>query len=245
MIKFFKRIRQRMIKENRFSRYMLYAIGEIVLVVIGIMIALQVNNLNEQNKAERLAVDYKIMVKSDLQRDTAFYKDYIRYMKEETVKWNRLKERVTSSNANLDTLIYINKNEFNFFLRTFQDFNLGAYNTIDAAGDWSVFTKAFTQDITALRVLQTEAKKQIELQFATYASSLNDHGKNYPGDKSFIMISNGPLNEYLWSHLNKTEYVKSFNGAATSRATYFRTTIAETQRLLNNTEDFLLTNFEK
>lgn len=115
MIKFFKRIRQRMIKENRFSRYMLYAIGEIVLVVIGIMIALQVNNLNEQNKAERLAVDYKIMVKSDLQRDTAFYKDYIRYMEEEMVKWNRLKERVTSSNANLDTLIYINKNEFNFF----------------------------------------------------------------------------------------------------------------------------------
>jgi len=39
MIKFFRHLRQRMIKENRFSRYMLYAIGEIVLVVIGILLA--------------------------------------------------------------------------------------------------------------------------------------------------------------------------------------------------------------
>jgi len=37
---------QRMLKENRFSRYFLYAIGEIVLVVIGILIALQVNEWN-------------------------------------------------------------------------------------------------------------------------------------------------------------------------------------------------------
>ena len=43
MIKFFRHIRQQMIKENRFSKYMLYAIGEIVLVVIGILIAIQLN----------------------------------------------------------------------------------------------------------------------------------------------------------------------------------------------------------
>ncbi|HQW04462.1 MAG: hypothetical protein IPH05_05715 [Flavobacteriales bacterium] len=37
MIKFFRQFRQRMIKENRVSRYLLYAIGEIVLVVVGIL----------------------------------------------------------------------------------------------------------------------------------------------------------------------------------------------------------------
>ncbi|TLF40227.1 DUF6090 family protein [Maribacter aurantiacus] len=47
MIKFFRKIRQQLLKENRFTKYLLYAIGEIILVVIGILIALQINNWNE------------------------------------------------------------------------------------------------------------------------------------------------------------------------------------------------------
>ena len=50
MIKFFRKIRQRLLTENKFNKYLLYAIGEIVLVVIGIMIALQVNNCNQSRK---------------------------------------------------------------------------------------------------------------------------------------------------------------------------------------------------
>lgn len=50
MIKFFRHIRQRLLSENRFSKYLLYATGEIILVVIGILVALQVNNDNEQGK---------------------------------------------------------------------------------------------------------------------------------------------------------------------------------------------------
>lgn len=52
MIKFFRKIRQKLLSENKFSRYLLYAIGEILLVVIGILIALQVNNWNEIKKAQ-------------------------------------------------------------------------------------------------------------------------------------------------------------------------------------------------
>ncbi len=50
MIKFFRKIRQKLLRENKFSKYVLYAIGEIVLVVIGILIALQINNWNEFKK---------------------------------------------------------------------------------------------------------------------------------------------------------------------------------------------------
>ena len=46
MIKFFRRIRQRLLTENKFSKYLLYAFGEIILVVIGILIALSINNWN-------------------------------------------------------------------------------------------------------------------------------------------------------------------------------------------------------
>ncbi len=52
MIKFFRKIRQKLISQNRFSKYLLYAVGEIVLVMIGILLALQVNNWNEQQKVK-------------------------------------------------------------------------------------------------------------------------------------------------------------------------------------------------
>jgi hypothetical protein len=58
MIKFFRKIRQKMLTENKFSKYLLYAIGEIVLVVIGILIALQLNNLNEIDKVKDTEVIY-------------------------------------------------------------------------------------------------------------------------------------------------------------------------------------------
>ena len=48
MIKFFRKIRQQLIAEKRVSQYLLYALGEIVLVVAGILIALAINNGNEQ-----------------------------------------------------------------------------------------------------------------------------------------------------------------------------------------------------
>ena len=50
MIKFFRKIRQKLLAENKFNRYLIYAIGEIILVVIGILIALQINNWNEWSK---------------------------------------------------------------------------------------------------------------------------------------------------------------------------------------------------
>ncbi|WP_445386477.1 DUF6090 family protein [Robiginitalea sp. IMCC44478] len=48
MLSFFRQIRQRLLPDNKVSKYLLYAIGEILLVMIGILLALQVNNWNEE-----------------------------------------------------------------------------------------------------------------------------------------------------------------------------------------------------
>jgi hypothetical protein len=50
MIKFFRKIRQKMLTENKVSQYLFYAFGEIILVVIGILIVLSINNWNDQKK---------------------------------------------------------------------------------------------------------------------------------------------------------------------------------------------------
>ena len=66
MIKFFRKIRQKTLIENKFSKYLLYAIGEIILVVIGILIALQINNSNETRKARAVEINYLENLKADL-----------------------------------------------------------------------------------------------------------------------------------------------------------------------------------
>ncbi len=69
MIKFFSKIRQQLLTENKFSKYLLYAIGEIILVVIGILIALQINNYNDSNKEKRELHEYLAKIKSNLESD--------------------------------------------------------------------------------------------------------------------------------------------------------------------------------
>lgn len=69
MINFFRKIRQKLLTENKFSKYLLYAIGEIVLVVIGILIALSINNWNELKKEANF--EHKVLneIKVSLQRN--------------------------------------------------------------------------------------------------------------------------------------------------------------------------------
>lgn len=66
MIKFFNNIRKQLLKEGKISNYLKYAIGEIVLVVIGILIALQVNNWNTNRKNIRSEANYLENLKNDL-----------------------------------------------------------------------------------------------------------------------------------------------------------------------------------
>lgn len=66
MIKFFRHIRQKLLSENKFSKYLLYAAGEIILVVIGILIALQINAWNEGKKTKEKELKYLSLIKVEM-----------------------------------------------------------------------------------------------------------------------------------------------------------------------------------
>ncbi|MFZ9004362.1 MAG: DUF6090 family protein [Robiginitalea sp.] len=77
MLRFFRQIRQRLLTDNNFSRYMLYAFGEILLVVIGILIALQIDTWNENRKDSRTEKKHLeeilVSMKRDLNRTRGIY----------------------------------------------------------------------------------------------------------------------------------------------------------------------------
>ncbi|MEN2281318.1 DUF6090 family protein [Algoriphagus sp. SE2] len=91
MIKFFRKIRQQMLTENKVSKYLVYAIGEIVLVVIGILIALQINNWNESRKSRVVEIELLKTIKTDLDRTLIDLKDDYEYHLESQKYGNRFK----------------------------------------------------------------------------------------------------------------------------------------------------------
>ena len=71
MIIFFKRTRQFLLKESKYLRYLFYVIGEILLVVVGILIALHINNWNEDKKKEELEISLLKEMQENLKFDLA------------------------------------------------------------------------------------------------------------------------------------------------------------------------------
>ncbi|OZV68002.1 DUF6090 family protein [Winogradskyella aurantia] len=69
MIKFFRKIRQKTLTENKFYKYLLYAIGEIILVVIGILIALQINNWNQEQQDRKKENQILLQLRSEFEEN--------------------------------------------------------------------------------------------------------------------------------------------------------------------------------
>ncbi len=67
MIRFFKKIRQNILAQNKYSKYLLYALGEIVLVVIGILIALAINNANQNRINAKYEKTYLLGLKEEFE----------------------------------------------------------------------------------------------------------------------------------------------------------------------------------
>ncbi|WP_338732888.1 DUF6090 family protein [Mangrovimonas cancribranchiae] len=90
MLTFFRRLRQQLLKENRFSKYLLYAIGEIILVVIGILIALQINNWNENRKLENSKQKLMLALKNELVNNKNELDSYLLEIHESNSKFNKV-----------------------------------------------------------------------------------------------------------------------------------------------------------
>ncbi|MEO0570890.1 MAG: DUF6090 family protein [Bacteroidota bacterium] len=70
MLAFFRRIRKSLLTENKLTKYFFYALGEIILVVIGILIALKINNWNNNQISQQKELSYLQEIRDNLEQDT-------------------------------------------------------------------------------------------------------------------------------------------------------------------------------
>ena len=100
MIKFFRKIRKKLLQENRVSKYLLYAFGEIILVVIGILIALQINNWNEIQKNKDFEKEILEQIQSNLIKDKKTLENIAFNFEKAVISSNKLLEGNWNSSQN-------------------------------------------------------------------------------------------------------------------------------------------------
>ena len=105
MIKFFRKIRQNLLSEGKTGKYLKYAIGEIVLVVIGILIALQINNWNEKRKENSTIETYLKGIVVDLNNDTKRFDIIIKNLNEQIENNSKVFENKNYQTLPIDSIV--------------------------------------------------------------------------------------------------------------------------------------------
>ncbi|WP_152611374.1 DUF6090 family protein [Psychroserpens mesophilus] len=96
MINFFRKIRQTLVSENKFSKYLLYAIGEIILVVIGILLALQINSWNQQRIEDKKEIELLTSIKEEFHYNLSEINQSIKVNKKVTQSCVKLTKLIRS-----------------------------------------------------------------------------------------------------------------------------------------------------
>ncbi|WP_299122767.1 hypothetical protein [uncultured Winogradskyella sp.] len=152
MIKFFRKIRQNLLSENKISKYLIYAIGEIILVVIGILIALNINNKNEQRiKAEKLDTIY-----IEIQRELALNINRVSFLIDFYEKKDSLIYLVL--NNKLAKADYIKTPEISFVLFDNHQFNIQNKGYLRLTNELDILPENFSAILNKLNIVYEENK---------------------------------------------------------------------------------------
>ncbi len=172
MIYFFRKIRKHLVFHDKYSQYLKYAIGEIFLVVIGILIALQLNNWNDQRKFTKALLTIQQRVIKDIDQDINTLRTKVYFIERQQPIYN-----MVSNDAVSEALI---KKGYPYLLR------LMPYTTFNTSG---------IQQLKNLKVNDSHSQKIINLYDSMTNSSILPLEQEYNVKINKIMAS---FTQHAW-----------------------------------------------
>ena len=241
MIKFFRKIRQKLLSENKFSRYLIYAIGEIILVVIGILIALQINNWNENQKENKLEQKTLINLKKEFETNQNNLKAILENNKQlrdacfeltDMIRSNRLKEE----SKKLDSLLYIVQ-----IIYTFEP-NRGVVDEIISSGKLNIIKNdSLRTYLTGWTGTILNAEEDIEYRYDNYHQNLVPFlSKNFP-------LSNGELFKQI-SHKEVEVFIPNYEGQSNFKINFRNLNLIEFENAIwlhKNNNDYVIYEYSQ
>ena len=237
MIKFFRKIRENLLMENKTRKYFKYAAGEIILVVIGILIAVQINALYTAFKKNELKTTYTNSLINDLTKDTIQLNARIRINEGRFLKHiDSLKSIISDPTTTVNDIKMMGQNGGIWGLRTLNTYNNNTYRILIASGNIDLFEAQVIQQIMELNRLQnaeigvTEGNK--EAYFSIYTNYLEKYNR---------FEENEAIKNEIWKNINAIEHASIYVSAINTQRHSVTRYIELTKDVLKITEELLKT----
>ena len=247
MIKFFRKIRYDLMNQNKTSkpalpagRYFKYAIGEIILVVIGILIALQINNWNEGRKNQVLVKNYKENLIEDLKKDSITINRSILEINNDSIVLNDFVKRVSNTTKALDTILKIARFDYDYYIWIHSDYNSDTYQVLNATGDIGLFNSDIINELNALHNLQENAILANTNTMESYITNLHTYAQKYPVPFQANLIANGTnAANIIWEQISLRDHATEFNALVLAKGDSYRLALGYLPLVLEKTNALL------
>ncbi len=235
MIKFFRNIRQTLLMENKTSKYLTYAFGEIVLVVVGILIALQINAWYDASKKEKLKQVYTSNLISDLTKDTIQLNARVKLNEYQLRHLDSVLTFIQHPNTTAEDIKQLGKNDGLAGLRTINTYNDNTFNILKSTGNIALFNDTIIQTIMELNRLQFAAKGVADGNRSSYFNLYGSYSKLYVSE----IEGNRSLEDDLWVQVDAQKHASLFISATRSRRHSISRFIELTNEVIAKTEELL------
>jgi hypothetical protein len=239
MVKFFRRIRQNLLDEGKTTRYFKYAIGEIFLVVIGILIALQINNWNENKKTSTKVKNVLIALQNDLVQDTILISTKLPGIVKQLELNESLRARVAAPESTLDTLIKITRFEFNPAWSNQIVYNTNAYNSLNQTGLIENLSDSLALNIKNFYSNKLYLNLRVERITNDYRNKVSSFVDTYSFGSIELHDQGALIDSLIWKDIDASDLAAKFQGITNFKRILFRETKEELEYSLIHSRDLL------
>ncbi len=227
-----------MADDNRPLKYARYAIGEIVLVVIGILIALQINTWNEERKDNKKMKMYVKDLVSDLEKDTVNLNDWLRWSKKEIDELKEIDEYINSPDSmiTIDSIINIVPN-INFGNSGPGSLNQETFNTLVSTGDVGLIPEIQMNELKSLNFhykdFENASEANMKFIFEFLMTFLNSYRFLFNEEKnSLVYLSQ-------MKKFDEAEFLRTLDNYVGNKLFLYGVISSQTQNVLKFSEQTL------
>lgn len=195
--------------ENKVTKYLIYASGEIFLVVVGILIALQINNWKESIDDNTTRDSYIEGLLKDFNHDLDNINTFLIQAKDQIQEMNKQADRIFSEDATIDTIIQIARHEFDVEYGEIE-YSKHTSKRIFSSEDEDLFEHHLIRLLMELDEAHRLQSNETKDNTQGFTNQMSSYYRSYSPSHGYS--KNNIVDKILWTNIDENEFVGKFRG---------------------------------